>query len=115
MTASVMGKHTPGPWLAASKASSIVGRPVVGPNGEAIANVHEMMARPEGIDDKKWASYKAACDANARLIAAAPDLLEALTYIARPWTPLKEGEPSRIETARKALADYGAATKEAGE
>ena len=55
-------KHTPGKWIAAPY-SSVVGRPVVsGANGRSICNVTE----------------HAEAEANARLITAAPALLEAL-------------------------------------
>lgn len=57
-------KHTGGTWRAAAKPSSIVGWPIISaPQGKSVANVH-------GTDDESAA--------NARLIAAAPELLEAL-------------------------------------
>ena len=58
-------KHTPGPWLAAAKPSSVVGWPVIAPRSPSamsVCNVHAGHDYSEG---------------NARLIAAAPDLLEA--------------------------------------
>jgi hypothetical protein len=56
--------HTQGPWLAAAKPTSIVGWPVVSPAamGRSICSVT--------VHDE--------AEANARLIAAAPELLEAL-------------------------------------
>lgn len=64
-------KHTPGPWLAATKASSIVGLPVVAPQamGRMICSVTH--AGPAAA----CADYNAESEANARLIATAPDLL----------------------------------------
>jgi hypothetical protein len=60
----VSAKHTGGTWRAAAKPSSIVGWPIISaPQGKSVANVH-------GTDEESAA--------NARLIAAAPDLLEAL-------------------------------------
>lgn len=58
-------KHTPGPWMMATRPSSIVGWPVVAPYamGRSVCNV------TAGHDESA---------ANARLIAAAPDLLAAL-------------------------------------
>ena len=56
-------KHTPGPWKLTE-------------HDERSARIEsrlEFIARIEGID---WGSEE--CKANARLIAAAPDLLEAL-------------------------------------
>lgn len=58
----IEARHTPGNWIAAPR-SSIVGRPIVSaPQGRSICNVTEH-------DD---------AEANARLIAAAPELLAAL-------------------------------------
>lgn len=61
-------KHTPGPWMAAAKPSSIVGWPVVAPRamGRSICNVT--------VHDE--------AQGNARLIAAAPDMLAALKHAA---------------------------------
>ena len=56
-----MSKHTPGPWTISDRDS--VGDNIFGPNNERIANTY-------GLFEEKWA-------ANARLIAAAPDLLAA--------------------------------------
>jgi hypothetical protein len=61
-----MSKHTPGPWYASLDAVvSILGGPgwSVGPIGRTVA------ATPNTLDEDS--------DGNARLIAAAPDLLEA--------------------------------------
>jgi hypothetical protein len=60
--------HTPGPWLAASKPSSVVGWPVVGELGTLIADVSTMSFPGQPIPKEALA--------NARLIAAAPELLE---------------------------------------
>ena len=65
-------KHTPGPWMAASKASSIVGLPVVAKTGRSIASV-TFFNLGERFDHHEQESY-----ANARLIAAAPGMLAAL-------------------------------------
>lgn len=69
-------KHTGGTWRAAAKPSSIVGWPIISsPQGKSVANVH-------GTDEESAA--------NARLIAAAPDLLTALQdayrFISQPRT-----------------------------
>lgn len=65
--------HTPGPWVAAAGPSSIVGWPVVGPRGRAVATVHYLRGdTPEGK------RVNAEAGANACLVAAAPDLLEVL-------------------------------------
>jgi hypothetical protein len=68
-----MGEHTPGPWLAAAKPSSVVGLPVVSTkNGRSVASV-TFFALGE-----QFVNHDAESQANARLIAAAPDMLEAL-------------------------------------
>lgn len=56
--------HTPGPWHVGVKTYH-AGRDVYGPKGESVAITDDVMT---DIDEAK---------ANARLIAAAPDLLEA--------------------------------------
>lgn len=72
-------KHTPGKWLAAAKPSSVVGWPVVAsPMGQVICDVAIINKKPDHISDGEFSAYYAQVEANARLIAAAPDLLEAL-------------------------------------
>ena len=58
-------QHTPGPWAVRESSLSVS---VVGQNGEAV--FHESDKRIPGVME------------DARLIAAAPDLLEALTKAA---------------------------------
>lgn len=69
--------------MAAASPSSVVGWPVVGPMGRSICNVSWMPknAYPD-VSDADYAAFNAECGANARLIAAAPDLLAALKLIA---------------------------------
>ena len=62
-----MGKHTTGPWKA-------VGRYVEAGNGALVCNTIEMRMKNEIEQERE--SYKSR--ANARLIAAAPDMLNAL-------------------------------------
>lgn len=62
--------HTPGPWEASLTANSIGQRFIYGPNNEHVALTYNGNVRRIGQQD-----------ANARLIAAAPDLLEALKAI----------------------------------
>lgn len=67
-------KHTPGPWNVDGDAT------VYGPRF-SIANDKEQIGRFEVADCK---GYKQEREANARLIAAAPDLLLALERLVHP-------------------------------
>ncbi len=69
-------QHTPGPWNAATSASSVVGWPIVAQSGRPIAN---MTCVPKGFPNEE--AINAEVLANARLIAAAPELLEALRTV----------------------------------
>lgn len=86
-------KHTPGPWLAASHPSSVSGLPIVArPSGRSIASVTFFHL------GEAFASHDAESRANARLIAAAPTLLEALQAIA-------DGEGDAVVIAQQTLVD----------
>jgi hypothetical protein len=68
-------KHTPGPWMAPPY-SSVVGLPIVAsPSGRSIAKV-TYFDLGEGFEN-----HNAESVANARLIAAAPDLLAAIKKV----------------------------------
>lgn len=68
-----MSAHTPGPWMSAAKSSSVSGLPIVSrKNGRSIARVTVFNLGP-GFENHERESM-----ANAALLAAAPDLLEAL-------------------------------------
>ncbi len=76
--------HTPGPWSFKDGFVLAVG-PVNDPEGDAVAHI---VAHPlEAFD-------------NARLIAAAPDLLEALKVM---WAMYKEDDNEATDQARAAL------------
>ena len=67
-----MSGHTPGPWEWKPHGEGYTDYGLYGPNGEEIAD-----------DGSAWGEYKQAIDpngANARLIAAAPEMYEALVY-----------------------------------
>jgi hypothetical protein len=97
-----MGKHTPGPWKAVPQHTTVAGFweengiNIEGPNGEEIIGT-------EGIFNGEFD------EANAALIAAAPELLEALkeaaTVLARLDT-LRHIEPQfpALDKARAAIA-----------
>jgi len=103
--------HTPGPWVAASHPSSIVGWPIVAQTGRLICN---LATPPKDINrvGKALAEYEAfiaECGANARLIAAAPDMLAALSAmvaVARKQSPKwsKSVEPDGDSPLGLALA-----------
>ena len=93
-----MSKHTPGPWLIAE---SVVSR-------HAVTNMRRIRSKNEGLE------HGAVCDvygiqdgseasANARLIAAAPDLLDALIEIVSA-DDSHELTQKHIESARAAIA-----------
>ena len=92
-----MSKHTPGPWLIAE---SVVSR-------HAVTNMRRIRSKNEGLE------HGAVCDvygiqdgseasANARLIAAAPDLLDALIEIVSA-DDAHELTQKHIESARAAI------------
>lgn len=79
MTDMSNSKHTPGPWRIAHP--KLTGRRqegdrlIVGPDNEHVAEAFQYQSHT--LTDSKQS------DANARLIAAAPDLLAALKWIER--------------------------------
>lgn len=86
-------KHSAGPWMAAASPSSIVGWPVVGPMGRSICSVSWMpkKAYPD-VSESEYAAFNAECEANSRLVAAAPDLLDALKTILTAWRSGEDGD-----------------------
>lgn len=86
-----MDKHTTGPWMAAARPSSVVGWPVVSPAdmGRSVCNV------TVGHD---------ASEANARLIAAAPELLDTLTALLEVHDAMGAGQSHAATKARVAIA-----------
>jgi hypothetical protein len=101
-------KHTPGPWTAdrGYPYNTYYVVPVVGPPPSShpdlapieIACVKESVYRP-GVSEEM-------VEANARLIAAAPELLEALKELARVVTGTLEGYgvlAAPLQAARAAI------------
>lgn len=105
-------QHTPGPWVGkvdgiypetdwsadhehASTASWVA---INAPNGSTVA-----LATITGWNDDKL-------EANARLIAAAPDLLQALEYIGRFIDPTAKDAETMVKHARTAIAKATGAT-----
>lgn len=104
-----MTKHTPGPWIADIDAHYADGLPLTilsATSGDGIAGVAGHAA-PDGDDggatDKTYA--------NARLIAAAPELLDALA-LALPYVEMAEHDAAyspgtvarMVKTIRAAIA-----------
>jgi len=79
-----MSAHSPAPWMAAAKPSSIVGWPVCGVGGRAIASMH-LAHRPADCTDEAWAAHYGEVEANARLIASAPDFLASAQSLLEAW------------------------------
>ena len=88
-------KHTPGPWRYYTE-SQPDGCPIVGSGGPMVAMLAHSVNHPDQSDE---------ANANAYLIAAAPELLEALecllAAVEQHDTPLTD--PERI-AARSAIA-----------
>lgn len=85
-------KPTPGPWVI-DEFYEEGGFYKIRGEGEGICHVHAFV--PEGRDPQ--------CDANARLIAAAPDLLKALSaahgYMLNAAIDLETGAPKKTALA----------------
>lgn len=107
-------KHTPGPWVAGPQSTFDEGLSRVRCGHETHPAIAEIADRPSG---GSWSSPEAIQerDANARLIAAAPELLAALTdalealAMCQPQT----GHGARCQSdamlkARAAIAKAGA-------
>lgn len=86
-----MSKHTPGPWHTGGKLDAIV----YAPDGYAVAGCQTY----HGLRDE------ACTAANARLIAAAPELLEALDMMERHFSRYDDTHNNLVlEQARAAIA-----------
>jgi hypothetical protein len=96
----VTKRHTPGEWIAV---------------GHWVEHTSENKAdicscNPETIGQGHFNRSDAEICANARLIAAAPDLLEALERVEQDWVnpgdgmPFEDGEMSALDIARAAIA-----------
>ena len=95
-----MSKHTPGPWATDQKE-----------HDEPHQNIR-VQAGKRGIclvwmDDAPVRDYNAEQRANARLIAAAPDLLEALKAMLTNWEEDSAYGSDAADKARAAIAKAG--------
>lgn len=92
-------QHTPGPWAYHSGTHGIFSNSALA-EGRAICTVHG----PRGVES-------AARTANAALIKAAPDLLEALQSVVRQIEPLLDKQGfAYVGAIQKARAAIAAAT-----
>ena len=81
-----MTQHTPGPWRVAGQGEQGTQQlPILRPDGKIVAAIRD----EGGLAD-------------ARLIAAAPELLEALEGLCEPSDPATD--PQRWEAAKAAIA-----------
>ncbi len=103
-------RHTPGPWTISGQL--IIGPPEAFPNpkaqpmGRKIAEVYWDWGGDKGATERRTQWFPEA-DANARLIAAAPELLAALKLFMEQYDIAgDEGRGSRpeIAAARAAIA-----------
>lgn len=93
-----MNAHTPGPWEVDVDGTGWA----IGPSDRFVATIDI----DHTIDENDTPLSDAECEANARLIAAAPDLLEALrfmldAYVEDPW---EANRSAAEEAARDAIA-----------
>lgn len=85
-----MSKHTPGPW----EAKALDPNHFIVHAGDREGSSVAKTLIPLGLD-----VVTETVRANAKLIAASPDLLEALLKIVRDW----DGDPEDMATARAAI------------
>ncbi len=91
-----MSKHTPGPWGLHYSAGHGVEADIVGADDQKfkVGRLASVATIPETWGDSK---------ANARLIAAAPELLKALKYAIRLYGATEMSNPD-LEPLRAAVA-----------
>jgi hypothetical protein len=103
-------KHTPGPWSALPE-KLLDGRHIGGRSPQVVRNGQSIAKVMRSLDARIKDGASAEAEANARLIAAAPELFEALMYIVNDAEP---GEDARLTTAGYNLA-CAAIAKASGE
>lgn len=91
-------KHTPGPWgIEQTDTANWIGP--MRPDGVKIAEIVADTDR-DGLTDEAMERN----DANARLIAAAPELLEALEVLFDEWMHFGRPSTETMEKAESAIA-----------
>ena len=102
-----MSKHTPGPWTKAERLNGpwwhiSSGHTV---NGQPCKSGRQAVACVHGESKRGATAYAEMFEANARLIAAAPDLLDALHHIEGvSMADDPRDLPGIVQTARAAIA-----------
>ena len=106
-----MSKHTPGPWYSDSKGNIWRNHPSdLYENGGGIAGDRPLGTAYVGWHGKGEQGYP--INANARLIAAAPEILEALREIAELADKVDSWQSFPPEPIQKAYAAIAKATGE---
>jgi hypothetical protein len=107
-----MKEHTPGPWVLNTEwlGDDLPNHiPVSSKKGQHLALAQVVWSME---DDTNSGVNSPTCEANARLIAAAPELLEALkTLLEREWQD-DDGDESLTKARQQAQAAIAKATKE---
>jgi hypothetical protein len=92
-----MAGHTPGPWLSERNYRS-TGSYVISSDGRQLASVNQRLA---GLDQRD-------SEANARLMAASPDMLKALQSLCGENMPTRDDFESARAVIAKATGDTNA-------
>ena len=84
-----MSKHTPGPWVFEQSRDHAGNRNISASNGDFVAQALDFNSYARDVE----------VDANARLVAAAPEMHEMLDTVSR-WQPLRD-DPTLGDFASK--------------
>lgn len=88
-------KHTPGPWMAPDIMQYEESRINIFAEDTCVGCAYHLTDDPQNADDE--------CKANARLIAAAPDMYDVLKTILDVWDEHKIIGPTVYQDTRAAL------------
>ena len=89
-------KHTPGPWTAKRIFSTTCGFIVFDSRGSVVARVQKIGVPQDG-------NFELPCEENANIIAAVPDLLDALQDLLDVVTGKKQGDSIAVMNAELAI------------
>lgn len=105
-------KHTPGPWTAVIEdtddyfPSVQIGPQMPYSDGSGIDTDTITVNRGQPAGTKFFANLMSVCNANAHLIAAAPELLDALNGLCLSLNLRHDSEP-HLDTAKRIEAELG--------